>query len=283
MLSFSTVAPPVDRTAPGVTMIPGAMLGGHTIRIDSFMSQLLRNAAGTNRWKVMLLAVLAGCASTPDSAAYDEGLLLLAERPGADASSAAVADGVVASESDFVILAAERDSAWFAEVAAASGLLMSGPAIEQGLGFAYLASREPLGDTTIAIPVGADGAVVLHDALYELSEGVFLDLIAFRADGASDLHALIQSFLAYMATDVMASAPLVLGIQATDDAVADSLAVLLRPSFQPPAACGAGGANGAELADLRLFIGTPAQIACKEVGRPPGEGGGLLARLVLLR
>lgn len=248
------------------------------------MSQSFRAAAATTGWpSIILLSVLAGCASAPEPEAFSEGVLVLAENAADGASSEVVAREVTEAGSDFVLLAAPSDSAWFADVAAGSGLVMSGPSIEAGLGFAYLAATEPLGDTTIAIPVGSDGAVVLHDALYELGDGVFLDFIAFRADDAPDPHALIQSFLAYMATDVMTNAPLVLGIHARDDRLADSLAVLLRPSFQPPAACESGGDAASGVGGLRLFIGTPVQIRCEEIGRPPGAARGLLAKLLLLR
>jgi hypothetical protein len=264
-------------------MIPGAIICAFSPH-RRLMSQILRTFAATTPWlPAILLPALAGCASTPEPEAFSGGVLVLAENAADGTSSEDIAREVSEAGSDFVLLAARRDSAWFEDVAAGSGLVMSGPSIEQGLGFAYLAGAEPLGDTTIAIPVGSDGAVVLHDALYELGDGVFLDFIAFRADDAPDPHALIQSFLAYMATDVMTNAPLVLGIHAQDDRLADSLAVLLRPSFQPPAACDDGGDAPSGVSGLRLFIGTPVQIRCEEIVRPPGVSRGLLAKLLLLR
>jgi hypothetical protein len=246
-----------------------------------------RPSAGPALPRAFLFAglALAGCASSPGSLAYEEGVRVLARNAGAQASPAAIAESVNAVGPDFVLLRAAADSAWFAELADRTGLAMSGPAIEQGLGFAYLAAIEPLGDTTIAIPVGAGEVVVLHDALYELGEDVFLDLISFRADLTSDPHALVQAFLEYVATDVMTTAPLVIGVEAADPALADSIAVLLRPSFTPPTACGTGGeASGSgRLGGFRVFVGTPAQIRCEEVSHPAGDANALLARLVLRR
>lgn len=225
---------------------------------------------------------LAACASTPDPLVFEEGLLVLAEAAGPAARPGDVARALLTTDPQFVLIRGPADSAWFASVAEESGLILSGPSVETGLGFAFLSGAEALGDTTLAIPVGDSGAFVIHDALYELAEGVFLDLIAFRADDTPDPHALIQAFLAYVATDVMTSAPLVLGIQASDPMLADSIEVLLRPSFRPPTECEGGGASSspADLSGLRVFVGTPAQITCQEASQPPGDPNGLLLRLL---
>lgn len=265
-------------------MIPGAIFGGCTSRMIMIQHTRLTRPAPA-RAVLSACLTLAACASAPAAEAYDEGVQVLARRAGPDASAAAIAESVSASGADFVLVEAEADSAWFGELARHTGLTMSGPGIDEGVGFAYLASAAPLGDTTIAIPAGAGGTLVLHDALYELGEGVLLDLIAFRADPSSDPHALVQAFLRYVATDVMTNVPLVLGVEAADPALADSIAVLLRPSFTPPSACERGGdADGVgDLRGLRVFIGTPAQIRCEEVERPAGDADALLARLVLRR
>ncbi len=232
-----------------------------------------------------VVSLLTACASAPANAAYEEGIDVLAQSAGSDASSAAIAESVNAAGADFVLVEANADSAWFAELSRQTGLTMSGPSIEAGVGFAYLAGAAPLGDTIIAIPVGSGGAVVLHDALYELGEGALLDFISFRADTTSDPYALVQAFLRYMATDVMTNVPLVLGVEAAAPTLADSIEVLLRPSFTPPSACETGGATQGtgDLGGLRVFIGTPAQIRCREVERPGGAADALMARLVLRR
>lgn len=243
------------------------------------MIQRPKRARVPSPWALVLLAGAAACASTGEWS--DDGVLVFVESAGSESSSSAIVEDVTAAGADFVILSAPRDSVWFAEVAAGTGLAMSGPAIEGGVAFAFLTRREALGDTTLAIPVDPDGAVVLHDALYELNGEVFLDLIALRADSIHDLRALVQSFLEYVATDVMTNAPLVLGIHAPDQAVADSIEVLLRPSFRPPTSCQAGGGEVAPgLRGLRLFFGTPAQIRCEHVRHPPGNDQALLVRLV---
>lgn len=247
------------------------------------MIQRLKRVRAAIPWALVPLAGASACASTGGSDGSDEGLLVFVESAGSESSSAAIAEDVTAAGPDFVILSAPRDSAWFAEVAAGTGLTMSGPSIEEGLGFAFLATREALGDTTLAIPVDPEGVVTLHDALYELDDDVFLDLIALRADSTHDPRALVQTFLEYVATDVMTNAPLVLAIHAPDQAVADSVEVLLRPSFRPPTSCEAGGGEVARgLRGVRLFIGTPAQIRCARVRHPPGNAQALLARLVPL-
>jgi hypothetical protein len=234
---------------------------------------------------IVALSSVIACASTPEPEALTNGVLALAQSAGPEASAEAVAEGINSAGADFVVLRAGADSAWYADVAESTSMELSGPGIDEGMGFGYLSLVAPVGDTTIAIPVGEDDAIVMHDALYDLGSGLFLDIIAFRADFTTDPQALVHAFLEYMATDVMTTAPLLLAVQAPEQALADTLEVLLRPSFVPPTRCAEGGAEDGvdNVGGLRLFVGTPAQIRCSEVSRPAGDRDALLTRLFFRR
>jgi hypothetical protein len=129
-----------------------------------------------------------------------------------------VGGGVTAAETgqrlrnartEVALISAERDSAWFAGVAEAAGLQLSGPGRINGRGFSFLSRLELLGDTTLTLEVPGGGSVHMHDALYRVDRDRYLDLMLVRFD-APDLRAAVRALLLYAATDVMPNAAVLL-------------------------------------------------------------------------
>lgn len=194
------------------------------------------------------------------------------------------------------LLVSTGDEAWFGAVAEAAGLHLSGPArTDDGLGLAFL-GLEPLGDT--AIDLRYDGrAFTVQDALYDLDDRRFLDLLAFEVRDAADARPLIAALLSYVATDVDATAAVVMAVAVPSAAVGDSVARMLSPGFEDALRCRSGGtspagSNGAGAAGadaalrdgVRLFYGPEARIFCRgaEAGDVPA-GDRVRASLVMGR
>lgn len=169
------------------------------------------------------------------------------------------------ADANLVLLAAQADSAWFAEVARRSKLTLSGPGDAGGTSLAFLASA-PIGDTTIALPLETGGSVVVHDALYRVDKRRYLDLLALRIDKAADVRPAVQALLRYVATDVMTDAAVVLAIAVPDQATGDALAALLDPIFRDARNClpemNRGEAGGPR-SGMRLFYGPEARLRCE--------------------
>ncbi len=229
----------------------------------------------------MTIAVaLAGCAvrlGGPKPVEYRT----LAFNVGAQAVPAEVAGWIRRADANLVLLAAAADSAWFGEVARQSRLTLSGPGTAGPVSFAFLAGN-PVGDTTVVLPLAGGGAVGVHDALYEVDKERYLDLLAVRIPSAAGSREAVKALLEYVATDVMPDAAVVLAVDVPDAAAGDSVAALLDPAFRDARSClpaGAGGGAGAAWG-MRLFFGPEAKLRCEEA-RPLGEEGPLLARLIL--
>jgi hypothetical protein len=90
------------------------------------------------------------------------------------------------------------------------------------------------------------------------------------------VQAAARALLEYMATDVMANASLVLGIQAETAGDAQAMEELLRAAFTNAAECG-----GLEAADarFRIYFGPVARIRCQEASRLSSAGTAIVARV----
>jgi hypothetical protein len=196
-----------------------------------------------------------------------------------------VAQYIRQAGANLVLLAAEADSAWFAEVARQSRLTLSGPGDAGGVALAFLAGA-PVGDTTVALPLETGGSVVLHDALYRVDKQRYLDLMALRVGSAAEVRPVVQALLKYVATDVMSTAAVVLAIDVPDAATGTALAALLEPAFRDARSClpGAERERVAEPgAGMRLFYGPEARLRC-ESARHVGDGGlPVVAQLIIDR
>lgn len=162
---------------------------------------------------------------------------------------------------DFALVVGAADSAWFAQLAGATGLELSGPALAPMGGLAFVSRLELLGDTSLVLQIG-DGNVYVQDALYAVDDDRFLDLMLVQLVEGTDLQEATRVLLEYMATDVMAHAALVLGVAAHDAAAANEVETMLRAAFTNAAEC-AGGEAAAERS-FRLFFGPAARVRCED-------------------
>lgn len=212
----------------------------------------------------------------------------IALQTGPESSPAEVARWIRQADANLVLLEAPGDSAWFDEVARQVKLTLSGPGVAGSVAFGFLAG-EAVGDTTIVLPLEGGGEVALHDALYIVGAGRYLDLLAARFSPDADVREAVRALLNYIATDVMPQAAVVLAVNAPDPAAAEQVSMLLRPVFSDASNCrsrGRGSANasgnGLEQSRMRLYYGPDTLLRCSSA-RPLGAGGPLVARLVLGR
>lgn len=224
-----------------------------------------------------LAACAAGLGRVPD---IEVSTVAVRATQGAAASD--VAARLMDAGARFALVASPADSAWFAEVAGATSMNLSGPADAGDLRIGFLGD-EPAGDTTVVLSWDG-GSLVVRDALYEVREDRFLDLLAFRvADGAS-ARAATAALVQYMATDVMNSAAVVMAVAVPSAAVGDSVARFLSPAYFDALRCEPGLAAPSERAGLRLFYGPEARVYCRSATAEAGSTGDMVrAELVLGR
>lgn len=201
----------------------------------------------------------------------------------AGASVAAVADVIRQAGARIVLFTAERDSAWFAEVATATGLALSGPSRTEPAGKAFLTNLEILGDTSIVLGVADGTRMHLHDALYQIEEGRHIDLMFVRIAETSDLRDATRALLGYIATDVGANAAVMIALDAPTPQAGDSVAVLLRAAYTSARECAGPAAAAAPPGRLQLFYGPSARARCKSARLIDYEGQPITAELVVGR
>lgn len=199
---------------------------------------------------------------------------------GADADDVAAA--LMDPSADVALVAGSMDSTWLAAVAGAMGLTVSGPASVGHLSLGFLAG-EALGDTTVVLSYDG-GALTLHDALYEVANERYLDLMAFGVEDASSARPAIAAMLEYTATDVMNSAAVVMAVAVPSAAVGDSVARMLTPAYFDALRCEPGLASSEDRAGIRLFYGPEARVYCRDATvESSGIGEVVRAGLVLGR
>jgi hypothetical protein len=204
---------------------------------------------------------------------------------GPGALPAQVAQYIRQADANLVLLAAQADSAWFAEVARQSKLTLSGPGLAGGVALAFLAST-PLGDTTVTLPLETGGSIVLHDALYRVDKHRYLDLMALRVGSLGEVRPAAQALLRYVATDVMTSAAVVLAVDVPDAATGDALAALLEPAFLDARGCLPTPQRERLTADgpgMRFFYGPEARLRCEGARQLGGGDTPVVVQLVIGR
>ena len=216
------------------------------------------------RQSLSLLAVtlaLAGCALNMGRPRPID-LSAVAVRVEAEIGPDALAEALLAADPDVALVTGPVDSAWLATVAEFTGLTVSGPANVGDGAMAFLGG-EPVGDTTIVLSYDG-GALTLHDALYEVAEDRFLDLLVFRIADAAAARPAIRALVRYMATDVMNSAAVVMAVEVSSAAAGDSVARMLSPAYYDAVRCEPGVAAATERSGIRLFYGPEARVYCRE-------------------
>lgn len=224
---------------------------------------------------------LAGCASTM-GAPREIATPTVALRAESGAQPADIARALEDARARAVFLSADQDDGWFAEVAAAADLHLTGPAIAGSMRTAFLAP-EPVGDTIHTLRYD-DGSVTLLDALFEVEDGRYLDLIAIRIQEDDAIRPLVGALLQYVATDVGNDAALVMAVTVPNEMVGDSVARMLSPAYSDVRRCGDAEAAGTVGERVRLFYGPVARIFCTgALARNTAMGDWLQAQLVMGR
>jgi len=232
---------------------------------------------------VLLLLVASGCSvrlGGPGPVEYRT----VALSTGAGTLPDQVAKYIRLANANLVLLAAQEDSAWFAEVARRSNLTLSGPGDAGGVALGFLASA-PVGDTTVALPLESGGSVVVHDALYRVDKQRYLDLLALRVDDVASVRPVVQALLRYVATDVMTDAAVVLAVAVPDAQTGDALASLLDPIFRDARSCLPESIQAAVPAGagMRLFYGPEARLSCRGGRRLSDPAAPVVVQLVVDR
>lgn len=209
---------------------------------------------------VTFLALGAAACATTMGGPEDVGLSAVAYRAAPGTSPAAVAATLANDGAEVALVIAPGDSAWFAALAEAAGLHLSGPARAGDLGLALLA-MEPLGDTVIDLRYDG-GTIPMVDALYDLADEHYLDMMAIRVQEGDAVQPVATRLLRYIATDVPPSAAIILAVAVPSPAFGDSLARLLSPGYFDTLRCGGNSAPGSFDGEIRLFYGPEARIWC---------------------
>ena len=134
---------------------------------------------------------------------------------------------------------------------------------------------ELLGDTSIVLGSG-DGQFTMQDALYQFDEERYLDLMLVSLPGGVNIDAAMRALLEYMATDVMATASVVLGIRAANAEDAAHVDSMLRAAFMNAVEC--GGMEGADR-NYRVFFGPSARTRCTAAEQIEGPADVVTARV----
>lgn len=193
-----------------------------------------------------------------------------------------IADRILEAQANVVLLTGPADTAWFAGVAEATRLELSGPGLAGDLGLAFLAGA-PVGDTTVVLSLAGGGETVVHDALYEVDRYRNLNLLVFRLESPADVRPAVRAVLGYVATDVMHNAAVLLGVNVPDTVAGDSVAALLKPAFRDVLECLPGETQNTEdqRLGMRLFYGPELRLRCDEASIVEGQTPSVFARLVM--
>lgn len=210
-----------------------------------------------------LTLFIAGCAVGLRGPS-DIPITAVAIRATSDAGADAVGAALVEADADVALITGPADSAWIASVAGIAELTVSGPATTAEGTMAFLAG-EPVGDSTVVLTYDG-GSLTVHDALYEVKDDRFLDLLVFRIGGEAMARPAIAALLQYMATDVMNSAAVVMAVEVPSAAAGDSVARFLSPAYFDALRCEPGLSAPSERSGIRLFYGPEARVYCRASG-----------------
>jgi hypothetical protein len=208
----------------------------------------------------------------------------VALRVPADATADQIAQLLKQRGVDYAILSGQRDSAWYADVATRAALTSTRPGRAGATTFAFLGTKA-IGDTTLSLKVPGGGELLVHDALYTIDKNRRLDLMAVRIEAAANLRESIRTLLAYIATDVLPNAAVLLAIEPAIPALGDSISILTRAAFADAWECTRDGRTNSTVTDLpiRLFYGPAVRMTCESAERIDIGGGAIIGQFVLPR
>jgi hypothetical protein len=235
---------------------------------------------------LVVLLLSAGCAirlGGPKPEAYNA----TGMRAGTAESASEVAGRIRSANADLVLMSAPRDSAWFADVATQSGLALTRPGHTGPSTLALMTRLEVLGDTALILPVGAGGATSrLHikDALYKIDKDRSLDLMLVSFAEAGSVHESVRALLNYIATDVNGTSAVILGVDAPNREVADSVGLLVRAAFPSVLTCGENPPVAPPPGlSIDLYYGPEARLSCESAHIVAAPSPTVVARVLVER
>ncbi len=135
---------------------------------------------------------------------------------------------------DLALIATPNDSSWVRQLAQQLALPSSRPGRAGDLTLAFLGLK-PLGDTTLIINPKGGGTIRVHDALYNVDnvkkptdESRKLDLMTVVIEPGTNTRSAVDTLLKYLASDVGATAAVILAVHAPTAAVGDTIAALTQ-------------------------------------------------------
>lgn len=202
----------------------------------------------------------------------------------ASATAEQIAQQLAQQHAEYAILSAQRDTAFFADVARRLNLHTTRPGNVGTTTYAFIGPKA-LGDTTLTIAVAGGGQIRIHDALYRIDKARTLDLLAARIEPNTNLQRAVETLLKYVADDVGPTAALLLAVEPPTPAMGDSVSVLTRAAFADVWECTPEGKSGASAAHLpvRVFAGPAVRLRCKTAENVTGAGTGVLGHFELPR
>jgi hypothetical protein len=206
----------------------------------------------------------------------------VAIRVPANANAEQIAQLMTQRGVEYAILSGERDSAWYADVAAKAGLKSTRTGRAGNTTFAFLGTQA-LGDTTLTLKIAGGGELRVHDALYRIDKVRRLDLMAVRIEPNTNLRESVRTLLGYVATDVLPNAAVLLAIQTATPEQGDSVSVLTRAAFADAWECTPQGRTNPVNKDLpiRLFYGPAARLTCRSAEQIDIGGGAILGHFIM--
>lgn len=232
---------------------------------------------------LLLAALLSACSVRMGGPSPEEHDAVALRVPG-DATAEQVAQLLTQRGVDHAILIGGRDSAFYSDIATRAGLKSTRPGVAGTSTFAFL-GMQPIGDTTLVLKVAGGGELRVHDALYRIDKNRRLDLMAVRIEPNANLRESIKTLLAYIASDVLANAAVLLAIEPPTPALGDSVSILTRAAFADAWECTREGRTRPTVTDLpvRLFYGPAARLSCESAERIEIGGGAILGHFVMGR
>ena len=183
---------------------------------------------------------------------------------------------------DLALVATRGDTAWVRQVAAATQKVATRPGKAGDLTLAFLAFK-PEGDTTLTLAVEGGGNIRLHDALFSIDKNRRLDLMTAVIEPNTNVRNAVRTLLNYIATDVMGTAAVALAVQAPNQAVGDSIALLTRAAIADTWECtqASKGGQAPPAMAMRLFYFPAARMRCSSARVVEAPNRPVVANLIV--
>jgi|SRR5688500_5595215 len=187
---------------------------------------------------------------------------------------------------ELALIATPQDAEWVRQLAAQLQLPPTDPGRLGGLTLAFLGLK-PAGDTTLTLTVATGGSIHLHDALYylgnEKKQERPLDLMTAIVQPGTPAREGVRRLIEYIASDVGATAAVVLAVKAPTPVIADSIAELTRAAWGDVWECTDAGKRRERAPAIlwRMYYFPPARMRCSSARVLGTENRPSVAKLVV--